>query len=174
MIKLLKFALIYLAFASSAAHATLFNFSYQFGSGDQITGSLSGTLSGAYVTGVSDINVFLNGIAFNGNGALYATAYDPNTGWTNAIAASISTNAALNNFLFIDVDFPTAFNYTNYFLMVNTQTFSEAATWNGNISPFDYPTLSPTWTLTPVPEPGTIGLIGLALLGAGVARRRKV
>ena len=177
MKKLFKLALICVVFASSSAHATLFNFSYQLNTGDEVTGSLTGTLSGAYVTGASNINVFLNGAALIGNGALFATAWDPNLngsgGWTNAIAASISTDAALNNFLFIDVDYPSATNFTNYFMMINAQTFSQAAVWDGSYSAFDYPTFSPTWSLTAVPEPATLALMGLALLGAGVARKRK-
>lgn len=173
MTKFLKHALACVIFASGTAHATLFNFSYQFGTGDQITGSLTGTLSGAYVTGASNINVFFNGNAFNGNGSLFATAYVPGFGWSNSIAASISTDPLLNNFLFIDADFPSVFSYTNYFLMINDPFFSEAAAWDGNIGPFDYPTFSPTWSLTAVPEPGTVALMALALLAVGVSRKRR-
>src|ERR1700754_4641122 len=52
--------------ASGAASASTFDFSYTFTDGQQITGSLDGTLNGTTISNVSDLHVALNGIDFAG------------------------------------------------------------------------------------------------------------
>src|SRR5215475_5642197 len=64
---LIKAAVIAAALgASAAASATTFDFSYTFTDGQQITGSLDGTLNGTTLSNISDLQLSLNGIAFGG------------------------------------------------------------------------------------------------------------
>src|ERR1700734_2318461 len=67
---LIKAAVIAAALGGSAvASAATYDFSYTFTDGQQITGSLDGTLSGTSITNISDLQVSLNGIAFTGGSA---------------------------------------------------------------------------------------------------------
>src|SRR5580693_3850954 len=101
---LIKAAVIAAALgASAAASATEFDFSYTFTDGQQITGSLDGTLSGTSISNISDLQVSLNGIAFSGgsdsSGAttLGIYGYDASTGIFDA-PATFSTVSSKNNF----------------------------------------------------------------------------
>jgi hypothetical protein len=176
MKNVLKAAACVALLASVSAHAETFDFSYAFGDGSIVTGSLEGSLVGDAVQNVSDIHAALNGTAFTGT--LNATGWDPSTSQFD-LPATVSTNAAKNNFAFADaadVAGLNAGNYTNLFEMItndpnaNGVFAGNANVINGN-SAFD---LAPngSWSLAPVPLPAGFLLFssGLGLFGA--LRRR--
>jgi hypothetical protein len=172
-----KIVFILMAFTSFAANATIFDFSYQaeYYPGT-VTGSLSGDLVGSYVQNIADVQVFFNGIEMNGT-PLFHTAYNPATdNWDNTIEAFVSADATLNNFLFIDSNYPTDGAYTNYFYMINYSYGSGASAYSSitGMNAYGSPT-NGTWSLVArdVPEPATTALLGLGLLGFCVARKRK-
>jgi hypothetical protein len=175
---LLKAAAIAAVFAACAANASTFDFSYTFADGQALTGSLDGTLNGSLVTNISDVHVSLDGTAFLG-APLFAAAYNTTTGtWDNTTPAVVSTNGALNNFIFSDTAVPTDIGVSNYFYFVNdpngTNTGVFAANVNTSQAAFD--NVPGAWSLTPapVPLPAALPLIisGLGLFGAAARRRR--
>ena len=170
------------ALASSAlllsmqAHATAFSFSYTFSDQSAVTGTLQGDLAGSYVNNISDLHVFFNNVAFTG--PLLATGFDSATLlFSAAISPVLSTNAALNNFVFAD---PDALSGTNYFYFINDPAYGQEAfavnyKMDTATSALDHPATG-AWSLVAqsaeVPEPSSIFLVLGALSVLAVARRR--
>jgi hypothetical protein len=188
---LIKAAVIAAALgASAAASAATFDFSYTFSDGQQITGSLDGTLNGTTISNISNMQVSLNGIAFSGgsdaSGAttLGIYGYDASNGSFDAPAV-FSTVSSQNNFQIADEN-PNGANQANYFFsFVNDPSFgtsigagnflaSDAFSGpNGFQAAADFSDAG-TWSVKPVPVPAALPLLlsGLGLFGIG--RRRSV
>jgi hypothetical protein len=186
---IVKAAVIAAALGGSAvASAATYDFSYTFTDGQQITGSLDGTLSGTTISNISDLQASLNGIAFSGgsdsNGAttLGIYGYDASTGNFDA-PATFSTVSSKNNFDIADEPQGNNANYS--FSFVNDPSLGTAI---GAYNFLQSDRFSPgsnqaaadfaddgTWSVTPapVPLPAALPLLlsGLGLFGFGRRRR---
>jgi hypothetical protein len=161
---------------SMHAHATAFSFSYTFADQSAVTGTLQGDLAGDYVNNISDLHVFFNHVAFTG--PLLAAGYDSAIqDFSAAISPVLSTNAALNNFIFADQDIASA---SNYFYFINLPAYGQEAfavnyKMDTGTSALDHPAAG-AWSLVAqsaeVPEPSSIFLVLGALSVMAVARRR--
>ncbi len=190
-------AAMVIALSSLSANADVFDFSYTFGTGDVVSGSLSGTQNGNYIESVSDVSVFFNGNPFSGNHNLYQP-YSFIEGCCFSFGAGVvSFDGNLNNFYFSDAA-PNS-PATNTFYMNGTDQDNY---WTGDQSPLRYATVyvgssvfsdvtanSPTypgangnfdankWTLvaSAVPEPETFGIMlaGLSFIGFMSSRRKQ-
>lgn len=175
----LKATALAAALAAGGAHASDFTFSYTFGDGSALTGSLSGDLNGAYVENVSNIHVSLNGNEFTG-APLFAASWNPSTLDWDSAPAKISTDASLNNFIFADSNVPADFGASNYLFFTNDATNGQAVfATNINTGDIAYDSLaitgtSGTWSLqpaaVPLPAPALLFTSGLGVLAA--LRRR--
>jgi len=175
-------AAVGLALCGLPAKADLFNFTYTFHDGSFVSGSLVGDANGQFVDNVSNVSMSLNGNSFAGSPNLYSLSYDASHGWQNTNPAKVSFDGSLNNFLFIDSDYPVNATYTNYFQFVSFQGIAEAYSSPLGADVFDSggnPIDPSRWSLanvtTPIPEPETYAMLlaGLGLLGFA-ARRRKL
>jgi hypothetical protein len=178
MKKLLKATACAALLASVSAHADTFDFSYTFGDGPVVTGSLSGTLVGDTVQNISDVHVALNGVAFTGT--LNVAGWDASTSSFD-LPATVSTQAAQNNFLFTDAANVNSSDWTNFFEMITSDAAANGVfVANAKItdtvnSAFDFAP-NGSWSLAPVPLPAGFLLFssGLGLFGAMARRRQSV
>jgi len=176
-------------FASFAAHAggvATFDFSYTFDTNQVITGSFNGIQNGNLITDLSHISVSLDGTPFNGSGSLFAASYtaagsDCPTCWTSG-GAVVSINGQQSNFLFVDSNFPSNGNYSNYFYVIpwpngSQPNATQAVTpstgvvdyYNGNYN-------SANWSVhevSPVPEPETLAMLAIGLAVVVFAAKKK-
>jgi hypothetical protein len=164
-----------LALASNA-NADLYDFSETI-SGVSITGSFTGTASGNDITGISNISVIADGVAFSG--PLESDAYH-GTSWTLG-QGIVSINGADNNFVFINQGW-LANNalLTNYLQNIDTPQYPvyQNAVYISNQSTVDNVlTAAPTnWSVTDVtsvPVPAAVWLFGSVLAGFIGFNRRK-
>ena len=190
---------VLVAASATANAAPIFDFSYSFYSGlpgqsliptgDTITGSFSGTLSGSNVINISNVSARFDGKSLTGPLEVYSyTPTSPNCSASSCYTlggAVASFNGLNNNFLFIDSP-PDASNhltsFTNYFYVI--QPWGNPGPGSPTIAvQYDDPTnlvenyngdyFSSSFVLSAVPEPITLSLFGAGLAGAAAMRRRK-
>jgi hypothetical protein len=179
-------ALISAVFAAPAHAGAIYDYNYAFTNGTVVNGSFTGTANGNLITDLSNISVFINGFAYNGNGSLFASRIaTTDWGYTWQSGGGVASFDGLeNNFLFIDTDYPNNYSYTNYFYDVRTPGHSVYAYGQGQqgYNAYDYNAgmvTSGVWSVqaqlpvNDVPEPSSVVLIGLGLAGLLAARRNK-
>jgi hypothetical protein len=181
---------IAMAVAAVATQAETFNYSYTFADGTKVTGSFDGTSDGTLVTGLTNISANINGIAFNGSGALFGSSYEDNSGYVSGGAVA-SFDGRNNNFMFNDNGYAAAASgeYTNYFYSGTAGGPPKVPNYDvyaGGHWTYDYeyghnrvPYVfsAEQWSLrsvNAVPEPETYALMlaGLGLMGSLVKRRK--
>lgn len=160
------------------AHAerARFAFSEFFATGSAgsltITGSFTGELQDGRITGLSDVQLFRDGVAFRGNGSLYTLQYDARMrswregGW-------LSLDGSANNIMFIDSDYAGGdSSFYNYF-------YSVAGLGNAAFLPSYYRYRLADSSLTvwradvaAIPEPSAWALLVLGFGAMGTAMRR--
>ena len=167
--------------APARAEVATFQFSSFFDTGSvgsiTMTGTFNGDLEGGRVSHLSDISLFRDGIAYRGNGQLFAFQFDKKTrSWGSG--GYLSLDGSDNNVMFIDTDYGSGdAGFFNYFYSV---------TGIGNVAfqPSYYRYLTPLTTQTTVrevpevqaivPEPSAWALliVGFGAVGAASRRRR--
>ncbi len=176
MKKLCRLFLLAAAFASApiAQASGTYNFSYKLFDGPVATGSFTGDASGNLIHNLSNVSVYMDGVAFNGNGTLFSAAW----GGRNFTGSAVASFDGLgNNFIFADA--PSFSHMTNYFYTIpwSNPVFTDAAqayTPLGAVDYFNGNYNAANWHVAAVPEPETYAMMlaGLGLMGV-VARRRK-
>ena len=165
---------------AAPAMAATFDYSYTFDTGDVVSGSFDGDLSGELVTNLSNITANLNGTPFNGSPGLTSFIETCNFGCYGPGGVA-SFDVFQNNFVFSDapdVSSPS----TNFFYMIPWYNNPPEATQyfgpTGWIDYYNSSLIAQNWSLTEVdaggvPEPGTWALLIAGLGLAGFALRRR-
>jgi hypothetical protein len=184
--KSLIWLLVTLCMTSATTYGTTFDYSYKFGSGDVVWGSLEGTQNGAFVDDVHDVTVFFNGRP--STGTIFPLRFDGTSSypanWKSG--AVVSFQAADCNFAFVNADFASGNPYyTALFAIVSDSNngvleldaIDILALAPGGLGPFVFNeaqlATSGIWSLQSVPEGGrSITMLALALAGLGWMRGR--
>ncbi len=174
----------------SHANADMFNLTYTVSS-DTVTATFQGTASGNDITNISNVSVWLNGIALNDNGALATDSWSSSQGWVSG-GSVVSFNGADNNFAFINYvpNNPSTSSNPNDFLSVENQ----AGIGHQYITEVYYPAIIPSivpsigsytnflvildpmtstnYSVSAVPVPSSIVLFASGLIGFTASRKR--
>ena len=170
-----RFLLVAALFPISA-FASVFNFSYTFGTGDKVTGSFTGDLQGTLISNLSNVSVVLDGKPFPSS-IFSVTSWSDSAFWVNGGAVA-SLDGLQNNFNFRGGDYSGAVYAFFAVPFFSTQTNSAQAyislAWNNypvDVTGYD----ARNWSVTAVPEPETYAMMlaGLGLLGF-MAKRKKL
>ena len=162
-----------LGLAVSVAKADTFNYSYLFGDGLSVTGSLEGTQNGNFVENVSNVSLFFNGSAIPGS-SIVTASYD-GSAFVDGPAV-VSFDAWSNNFLFHSNDFDIGFYMVNETVFGSNSVTAYAFTEDLFLASTEETSQDGTWSLkaSPVPESAsTFALLGLTVTGLLWLRRRQ-
>jgi hypothetical protein len=183
---LFKAAAIAVTLAGSAvAGAATYDFSYTFTDGQEVTGSVNGTLNGTQISDISNLQVSLDGAAFVGGtdatGAatsLKLYGFDAANGLYDS-PATFSTVSTNNNFAIADQDPSGNPNYFFSFLgasnggpLIGAGNFLQGNGLGGFQAAGDTVDTG-TWNVTPVPLPAALPLLLSGLGMFGFAKRRR-
>ncbi len=170
---LLLAGLLALSLTSVSSHAITFDYSYTFGSGVVVSGSLDGDLNGQFVENVSNVSVFFDGTPMPGT---IFSAHHTGFVWVNG-GPIFSFDVFQNNFRFINSDFLNGDNsYNSFFEILFGVAAAESALVGFTV---DNPPLQANWSLTArstssVPDLGaTLPLFSAALAGLAWFNRRR-
>lgn len=179
-----------LALISSPAAAADYLFSYEFNTGEKITGSFTGTASGALVSIDSSITMKLNGVAFVGPlsafGSTAVAGDGTQCGSPSCFTAPavMSADPSKNNFLIADFANAVPFG-TNYFYIFpwrgGTLGLGLQANFQGNLYNYVNQQYVPAnWSLveanSAAPEPATWAMMVMSfgVVGGAMRRQRKL
>jgi len=173
------------------ANANIYDFAETI-QGISITGSFDGTANGNDITGISNISIITDGVAFSGpleSDGFIGLPSIQNNGWVQGQGV-VSINGESNNFMFINQGYAAYYPFvptglvTNYLISVPPSILTDhqfvsygyipyiqAATSFGSPSPF--PTNWSVTDVTTVPVPAAAWLFGSALAGLIGFNRRK-
>jgi hypothetical protein len=153
--------------ATAAAHATTYEFSYDFLNGDVVSGSFDGTAKDNLINDVSNISVSVNGAAFPGT-----VSASSHTGLGSAV---FSFDGLANNFLlrgsntrYLLLSFAATGSATD---IINFSTPAGSYAEGPGFVSYD----ASRWHVSAVPEPVTYAMLlgGLGLIGAITRRSNK-
>jgi hypothetical protein len=173
IIRKLSAGLLALGLVVGVARADIFDFSYVFGDGLTVTGTLDGNQNGLFIENVTNVSVFFNGDALPGT--VFTAQFD---GAAYLAGPVVSFDALQNNFFFANSDLAGGdLGFDSIFYLVNASVFADTAVASSALgyASQDDPTVATSWSLSraAVPEPGaTLGLLALSLIALGCLRSR--
>lgn len=143
-----------------------------------LTGTFNGTRNGNVITNLTNVSLFLNGVAFKGNGNLFVAQLNTDT-FDVEKGGQLSFDGKASNAYFSDTDLTGGtFNYSNYAYSITG--FGENA-YSSTTSLFGVnkgirTSIQDVTVAAAVPEPTTWAMmaLGFGLVGAGLRSRAKV
>jgi hypothetical protein len=148
-----------------------FDFSYEFGNGFKVTGSLEGIQNGEFIENVSNVLLFFNGTPVAG--PIYTGMLDSSINWVPG--AVVSFDVSKNNFIFVNGSLAST-SYSAYFEIISSPPYTRslASAYNGGNYLEESPSVTSSWSLTPaiIPESSTYLAAALLLLPFGASTIR--
>jgi hypothetical protein len=165
---------------AGAAHAATFNLSYTFGvdgtgTVNTVTGTVDGTLDGAFVDDLHNFNLSYDGHAFTGN--VSAMAWDPASESFTADAPRLAFDVAQNELVISNDDGSFAFG-----IVTDVDAYGGQLVFASDANLIEHNAAgelvgdagSGTFMLSAVPESSSLAMMlaGLGVVGISVRRRR--